>query len=31
MNIGRSDVDQFIGMLDKALATVGAVMAGGRR
>jgi 4-aminobutyrate aminotransferase len=30
MNIGRSDVDQFIGMLDKALATVGAVMAGGR-
>ncbi len=30
MNIGRSDVDQFIGMLDKALATVGAVTAGGR-
>ena len=31
MNIGRSDVDQFIGMLDKALATVGAAIAGGRR
>jgi 4-aminobutyrate aminotransferase len=30
MNIGRSDVDQFIGMLDKALATVGGLMAGGR-
>jgi 4-aminobutyrate aminotransferase-like enzyme len=31
MNIGRSDVDQFFGMLDKALANVGAVAAGGVR
>jgi 4-aminobutyrate aminotransferase len=31
MNIGRADVDNFIGMLDRALATVGAVTAGGRR
>ena len=31
MNIGRADVDQFFGMLDKALAAVGAVAAGGSR
>jgi 4-aminobutyrate aminotransferase-like enzyme len=31
MNIGRADVDQFFGMLDKALATVGAVAAGADR
>jgi hypothetical protein len=31
MNIGRVDVDNFCGMLDKALATVGAVTAGGVR
>jgi 4-aminobutyrate aminotransferase len=31
MNIGRADVDNFCGMLDKALATVGAVAAGGVR
>ena len=31
MNIGRADVDQFCGMLDKALAAVGAVAAGGAR
>jgi 4-aminobutyrate aminotransferase len=31
MNIGRVDVDNFCDMLDKALATVGAVTAGGVR
>jgi 4-aminobutyrate aminotransferase len=31
MNIGRSDVDNFFGMLDKALANVGAMAAGGVR
>ena len=31
MNIGKSDVDQFIELLDKSLATVGAVAAGGTR
>jgi 4-aminobutyrate aminotransferase len=31
MNIGRSDVDNFFGMLDKALASVGAMAAGGVR
>jgi 4-aminobutyrate aminotransferase-like enzyme len=31
MNISRADVDHFFGMLDKALATVGAVAAGGIR
>jgi 4-aminobutyrate aminotransferase len=31
MNIGRSDVDNFFGMLDKALASVGAMTAGGVR
>jgi len=31
MNIGRADVDNFCGMLDKTLATVGAVAAGGAR
>ena len=31
MNIGRADVDNFFGMLDKALASVGAMAAGGVR
>jgi 4-aminobutyrate aminotransferase-like enzyme len=31
MNIGRADVDNFCGMLDKALTAVGAVAAGGAR
>jgi 4-aminobutyrate aminotransferase-like enzyme len=31
MNIGRTDVDNFCGMLDQALATVGTVAAGGAR
>ena len=31
MNIGRADVDNFFGMLDKALASVGALAAGGVR
>jgi 4-aminobutyrate aminotransferase-like enzyme len=31
MNIGRSDVDQFFTMLDKALTSVGAAVAGGAR
>ena len=31
MNIGRSDVDQFAELLDKSLAVVGAVAAGGTR
>jgi len=31
MNIGRADVDNFCGMLDKALTAVGAVAAGGVR
>jgi len=31
MNIGRSDVDNFFGMLDMALASVGAMVAGGVR
>jgi len=31
MNIGRADVDNFRGMLDKALTAVGAAMAGGAR
>jgi 4-aminobutyrate aminotransferase-like enzyme len=31
MNIGRADVDNFFGMLDKALASVGAMVAGGVR
>ncbi len=31
MNIGRSDVDQFIGLLDKSLSAVRAVAAGGGR
>jgi 4-aminobutyrate aminotransferase len=31
MNIARSDVDNFFGMLDKALASVGAMAAGGVR
>jgi 4-aminobutyrate aminotransferase len=31
MNIGRTDVDNFFGMLDKALASVGAMTAGGVR
>jgi 4-aminobutyrate aminotransferase-like enzyme len=31
MNITRSDVDQFAGMLDKAFASVGAMAAGGTR
>jgi 4-aminobutyrate aminotransferase-like enzyme len=31
MNIGRADVDNFCAMLDKTLATVGAVAAGGTR
>jgi 4-aminobutyrate aminotransferase-like enzyme len=31
MNIGRADVDNFFGMLDKALANVGAMAAGGVR
>jgi 4-aminobutyrate aminotransferase len=31
MNIGRADVDQFIEILDKALVSVGAVAAGGKR
>jgi 4-aminobutyrate aminotransferase len=31
MNIGRADVDQFIGMLDAAFTACGAVAAGGRR
>jgi len=31
MNIGRADVDNFCGMLDKALASVGTVAAGGAR
>ena len=31
MNIGRADVDNFCGMLDKTLAVVGAVAAGGTR
>jgi 4-aminobutyrate aminotransferase-like enzyme len=31
MNIGRGDVDQFIFMLDKSLATCGAAMAGSSR
>ena len=30
MNITRSDVDQFVGLLDKSLAACGAVAAGGR-
>ena len=30
MNITRSDVDQFIGLLDRSLASVGAVAAGAR-
>ena len=29
MNIGRADVDEFIGMLDQSLAAVGAMAAGG--
>jgi 4-aminobutyrate aminotransferase len=29
MNVGRSDVDQFIGLLDKSLATCAAMVAGG--
>ena len=31
MNIGRSDVDHFIEVLDKALASVGAMVVGGAR
>jgi 4-aminobutyrate aminotransferase-like enzyme len=31
MNVGRSDVDQFIELLDKTLSAVGAVAAGGGR
>ena len=31
MNIGRADVDNFFGMLDKTLAAVGTVAAGGVR
>ena len=31
MNIGRADVDNFFGMLDKALESVGAMAAGGVR
>jgi 4-aminobutyrate aminotransferase len=31
MNIGKSDVDNFFGMLDKALASVGSMAAGGVR
>jgi 4-aminobutyrate aminotransferase-like enzyme len=31
MNIGRADVDNFFGMLDKALTAVAAVAAGGAR
>jgi 4-aminobutyrate aminotransferase len=31
MNIGRADVDNFFGMLDKALASVGTAVAGGVR
>ena len=31
MNIGRADVDNFFGLLDKALASVGAMAAGGVR
>jgi 4-aminobutyrate aminotransferase-like enzyme len=31
MNIGRADVDNFCGMLDKALTAVGAMAAGGSR
>jgi 4-aminobutyrate aminotransferase len=31
MNITRSDVDQFIGLLDKSLAACGAVAAGSAR
>src|SRR5580698_8271258 len=31
MNIGKTDVDNFFGMLDKALASVGAMAAGGVR
>jgi hypothetical protein len=29
MNIGRADVDQFVGLLDAAFASCGAVAAGG--
>jgi 4-aminobutyrate aminotransferase len=31
MNVGRADVDQFIELLDRSLAVVGAVTAGGSR
>lgn len=31
MNVGRSDVDQFIGLLDKSLAACGAMAVGGTR
>ena len=31
MNVGRSDVDQFIELLDKTLAACGSMVAGGVR
>ncbi|MBZ5622572.1 MAG: aspartate aminotransferase family protein [Acidobacteriia bacterium] len=31
MNVGRSDVDQFLGLLDKTLAACGSMVAGGVR
>jgi 4-aminobutyrate aminotransferase-like enzyme len=31
MNIGRGDVDQFIGALDKSLAVCGSTLAGAAR